>query len=49
MALPMCSTVYEFFVLINKKKINRVMTNRMASNKRMSPVKHIHIIQGKFS
>ena len=48
MALPMYGTVFAFFALINKKIINCVMTNEMDRIERMSPVKHIHIIQGKF-
>ena len=49
MALPIYGTVFAFFALINKKKrIYCVMTNKMDWIERMSPVKHIHIIQGKF-
>ena len=49
MALPMNDTVFAVFELIGKKfLINYVMTNKMAQNERISPVKHNHIIQDKF-
>ena len=47
MARLMCSTVFAFFSSSNKT-INFVMTNKMDLNERMSPVKHNHIIEGKF-
>ena len=48
MYFPMYGTVFAFFALINKKKIiNRQMTKNMVWNERMSPFKHVHIIQSK--
>ena len=46
MTLPMYGTVFTFFAFIEKKVINCVMTNKMARNQHMNPVRHIHIIQG---
>ena len=44
----MYGTVLAVFALINKKIIiNCVKTNKMVRIERMSPVKHIHIFQGK--
>ena len=47
MSFPMYGTVFAFFAIISKKKINLVMTKKMVWNERMSPFKHVHINQGK--
>ena len=46
---PMYSTVFAVFALVNSTQIfNCVTIDKIAWNEHMSPVKHIHIIMGKF-
>ena len=48
MALPMHGNVFAVFALINKNVISKcLMMNKLARSEFMSPVEHIHIIQGK--
>ena len=45
MSVPMYSTGFAFFPLVNKKIIhNYVMMNKMAWKEHMSPFKHVYII-----
>ena len=46
-SFPMYGTVFAFFASINKNDFLCVMTKKMVWNERMSPFKHVHIIQGK--
>ena len=47
MTLSTRSTFLAFFTLFKKRLIYRVTRNKVACNKRMSPVKHIYVIKGK--
>ena len=48
MALPLYGTVFVFLYPLTQIIINCVLTNKMVWNERMSPYKHVHIIQSKF-